>query len=207
MRDAGNLIMSKRAAEALAIDYLADCTFHEIRSAESHERCTFNHNDEVRKRREIRSAGNALTHHRSELWHSQIAPHYSVVEKNPSATILARKDPALIWKINPGRIHKINNRGTTAHRDLLSAKDLADRLWPPRTCFHGRIICDNYCFTAGNAADACHDTGSRCIAIVEIVGYRQADLLEVRVLVEEEFNPLACCKLTLAVLAREALGS
>src|SRR5262247_4049403 len=101
--------MRARATECLIVDGLASRAFHEVRSAESHERGALNHDDDVGKCRQVRSAGDARTHYCGKLRHLQIPAHDRVVVEDASCPILSREYTALIREIHPGRINQINN--------------------------------------------------------------------------------------------------
>src|SRR6266568_9078488 len=63
MRNARNFTMRARAAERFIVNCLAGCSFDQVSSAQSHERGAFDHDDDVRKRRQISTAGDAWTHY------------------------------------------------------------------------------------------------------------------------------------------------
>ena len=135
MRDAGEFVVRARAAESFVVDRLAGRAFHQVRAAESHERRALDHHDHVGQRGQVCAAGDARPHHRRDLRNLQIAPHDRVVIEDSRRAILAGKHAALIRKIHAGRIDQIDDRHVRAHRDLLRAQNLLDRLRPPRPAF------------------------------------------------------------------------
>ena len=69
------LIMRTRPAECFVINRLTRRAFHQIRATQAHERSAFDHDHDVRQRRQVRAAGDTRPHHCRNLWDSQIAPH------------------------------------------------------------------------------------------------------------------------------------
>src|SRR6266568_1228410 len=72
MRDARKLVVRARPTQSLIINRLPSCTLNQIRAAQSHERRALDHDDDVRKRRQIRATRNARTHHCGDLRNFQI---------------------------------------------------------------------------------------------------------------------------------------
>ena len=201
-----DLVVRKRAAERLAIYDLTYRPFDQVWTSQTHERRAFDHDDEIRERRQISPAGYAGPHHRRKLRHFQVAPHDRVVKEDSPAAVLSGEHAALIWEIHSRRVDQVDDRHAAPHRDLLRAKHLADGFRPPRACLHRRVVGDNHGFASSNAA--CSRDDSRCgrLSVVEIVGDQQTDLLKVRILIEQKLDSFAGGKLTFRVLASDPLG-
>src|SRR2546426_668734 len=144
MRDRTDSGVGLGAAQRFRIHHLPCRPFDEIRTTQTNERGAFHHEDDVRQRRQIRAARNAGTHHGGDLRHLEIAPHDRVVVEDPGRTILTREDASLIRQVHARRVDQIDDRDALAHRDLLRAQDLADRLRPPRPRFDRRVIRDDH---------------------------------------------------------------
>ena len=181
VRDAAHLRVRHRAAERLAVDHLAGGALHEVRPAEPHERRAFDHDDQVGERRQIRAAGDARPHHRGDLRNAQISPHDGIVIEEPARAVLSREDAALVRQVHARRVDEIDDRDAAAHRDLLRAQHLLDRLRPPRSGLDGRVVRDDDDLAAADAADAGDDAGGRRLAVVFVVGDEEADLEKARV--------------------------
>src|SRR5262245_218564 len=75
MRDTGHLIVGSSAAQSLVINRLSGGAFHQVRAAQAHERCSLDHDDHVRERRQVRATCDTRSHYRGDLRHLQIATH------------------------------------------------------------------------------------------------------------------------------------
>ena len=202
MRNSRQLVMRPRAAQSFIIDRLAGRAFDQVRAAQSHERSAFDHDDDVRERRQVRAAGDARPHHRGNLRDFQIAPHDRVVIEDARRAVLSGKHAALIRKIHARRIDEIDDRHMRAHRDLLRAQNFLDRLRPPRSGFDGGIVSDHDNFAPADATDRRHHTRCRRAALVLVVGNKQTDFLSIRILVEQEIDSLPSGQLMSFVLLR-----
>ena len=131
MSHSRKLIMRPRAAECFVINRLTRRALHQICSAQAHERSAFDHDHDVRKRRQICTSCDTRPHHRRNLRDPQIAPHDRVIIENARGSILAREDTTLIRKVYSGGIDEVNNRHARPHSDLLRAQNLFDCLRPP----------------------------------------------------------------------------
>ena len=94
--------MRPRATERFVIDGPSCCTFYEVRTAQPHERCALDHQDDVAQCREICPTRNAHSHDRGDLWNLQIMTHYRVVVEDPCGAVLTREYTALIREIYAG---------------------------------------------------------------------------------------------------------
>ena len=92
---------------------------------------------------QVRAAGDALPHHRRELRNAQIAAHDRVVVEDPRRAVLPGEHAALVRQVHAGRVDEVDDRDAAAHRDLLRAQDLLDRLRPPRAGLHRRVVRDD----------------------------------------------------------------
>ena len=191
MRHAAYLGVRGRAPQRLRINDLSCCTLYEVRAAESHERCAFDHENHIGERGKICSACYALTHHCGDLWNVQIAPHDRVVVEDARCSVLAREDTALIRQVHARRVDQVNNRDPAAHCDLLRPKNFLDRLRPPRSRFHARVVRNDDCLPTVYSGDGCHNSGRRSLPVVLIVGHEKPDLEHARPFVAEELHSLA----------------
>src|SRR5439155_6434941 len=116
--------------------------------------------------------------------HFEITAHHRVVKENSAAAVLAGEHATLIRKINARRVDKVHNRHAAAHRDLLRAKNFAHSFGPPGSRLHRGIVGNHDSLAVGYAAYPRHDAGRRSLALVEIVGNQQTDLLEVGLLIK-----------------------
>ncbi len=148
-----------RAAERFLIDRLAGRSLDQIGAAKAHEAGVFHHDDDVAERGKVRAAGDARAHHRRDLRDAQFAAHQRVVEEDAARAVLAGKDAVLIREVDAGGIDQINDRHAVAHRDLLRAQNLRDRLGPPGAGFHGGVVGDDDGGAAFDLADARDDAG------------------------------------------------
>jgi hypothetical protein len=185
VRDAADGGVEARSAERFGVDHLAGRALHEIGSAESHEARALHHEDDVAQGGQVRASGDAGTHHRGDLRDAEFAAHQRVVVEDTPGAVLAREDAVLVGKIDARGIDQVHDRQAIAHRDLLRAQDLGDRLRPPRARFDGRVVGYHHGGAPGNAADHRHDTGRRCLAIVAVVRDEQADLERWAAIVEQ----------------------
>src|SRR5262249_46325263 len=118
---------------------------------------------------------------------------------------LSRKHAALVWKIHSRRIDQVDDRHSASHRDLLHPKDLAHGFGPPRARLHRSVVCDDHRFSSGDAADPGNYSRCRRLSVVKVVGDQQADLLKVRILIEQKLNSFARGEFVLSVLASDTL--
>jgi hypothetical protein len=207
VRDSTYLGVRHGAAERLGVDALAGRALHEIRPAESHERRSLHHHDDVRKCREIRASRDARTHHRGQLRNSQITTHDRVVVEEPARAVLPGKHAALIRQVHAGRVHQVDDRDVTAHRDLLGAQHLLDRFRPPRAGFHRRIVRDDDHAAAFDGRNARDDAGGGCLTVVLVIGDEQSDLEKARAGITEQRDALARRQLSLFVLPRNLVAA
>src|SRR2546425_3994521 len=205
MRDRTDSGVGLGSAQRFRIHHLPGRPFDEIRPAQTHERGAFDHEDDVRQRRQIRATRNAGPHHRGNLRHLEIAPHDRVVVEDPGCTILTREDPTLIRQVHARRVDQIDDRDALAHGDLLRAQDLPDRLRPPRPRFDGRVIRNDHHGASTDTAQPGHDAGRRRLAVVLIPRHEQPDLDPRAVFVEQRRDAFARGQLPLIVLAFDAL--
>src|SRR6185312_8911489 len=140
MSNAADPRMRLRTAERLAVDHLTGRALYEVGATEPHEGSSLHHEDHVGQRREIRTARDALTHHRGDLRNPQVTPHYRVVIEDAARPELARKYATLVRQIHTRGVDQIDDRDGAAHRDFLGAQNLPDRLRPPRTRLDGRVV-------------------------------------------------------------------
>ena len=140
----------------------------------------FDHHDHVGERRQIRAAGDARPHHRGDLRDAQIPPHDRVVVEDAARAVLPGKHAALVRQVHARRIDEIDDRDAAAHRDLLRAQNLRDRLGPPRAGLHRRVVGDDDDLAPVHDADAGDDAGAGRLAVVLVVRDEQADLEEAR---------------------------
>src|SRR5689334_4473330 len=199
MGDAADLRVRRRAAEGLGVDNLPGRTFHQVRTAESHEGGSLHHQDDVGQRGQICTPRNALPHHRCDLWNAQVASHDRVVIEDACGAVLARKDSALIRKVHTRGVDQIHNRDAAAHRDFLGPQNLLDRLRPPGSCLDGRIVGDDDGFPPVHPDDRGYDTRGRGLTVVLIVGNQQSDLEHARIGIAQQIHPLPSGKLALLV--------
>ena len=199
VRDATYFGVHHGTAESLGIDDFASCAFHEIRAREPHERRALDHQDHVGERGEIRAARNALPHHRRELRNPQVSAHDRVVVEDPRRAVLPREDAALVRQVHARRIHEVDDRDTTAHRDLLRAQDLGNRLRPPRSRLHGWIVGNHDAQPAVHRADPRDHARRRRLALVLVVRDQHPDLEEARAAVAQSFDSLPRGELPLLV--------
>src|SRR6476620_11887693 len=87
VRNAADRGMGRCAAQSFAVDCFASRTFHEVRSAESHEGGSLDHENDVGKSWKVCAASNTLSHHGRQLWNSQIAAHDRIVVEDPRRTV------------------------------------------------------------------------------------------------------------------------
>ncbi len=186
-------------AEGFVVDRLAGRSFHQVCTAEAHERSALDHQNYVAQCRQVRTAGDAHSHHGRDLRHLEVMPHYRVVIKDACGTVLSRENAALIRQIDARRIDEIDDRHTIAHRDLLRPQDLLDSFGIPRTGLDRRVICDNDTFASMDLADDRDDRRRRSLAVVLVIGDKKADLLRERVFVEKQLDTLAGGQFALGV--------
>src|SRR5262249_33545305 len=163
----------------------------QVRPAESHEGSAFDHDDAVGERGQISASGNAGTHHRRELRYLEMSSHHGVVEKDSAASVLSRKDFALIRQVHAGRVHQIDDGDAAPHRDFLDSEDFLDRLRPPRTGLHGRVIGHHACFASGYFSKACHDPGRGSLTFVSVVCDEKTYLDKVRAGIKQDLYAFA----------------
>jgi hypothetical protein len=113
------------------------------------------------------------------------APHYRVVVEDARRSVLPREDAALVGKIDARRIDEVDDWRSTAHGNLLRAKDLSNGLRPPGTGFYRSIIGYDHDLATGDDADACDNAGAWSFTVVLIVGEEKTDLLKVGLRIEE----------------------
>ncbi len=205
--DGADLRVHAGAAELLGTDALTGRSLDEVRSPEAHEGRALDHEDHVGERREVRAAGDARPHDRRELRDAQVAAHHRVVVEDAGRAVLPRKHAALVGQVHAGRVHEVDDRDAAAHRDLLGAQDLLDRLGPPRAGLHGRVVGDHDDLAPPDPSHRGDHPGGRSPSVVEVVGDEEADLHARLVGVEQPLDPLARRELALSVLTRDPLGS
>src|SRR5437879_13675354 len=88
--------------------------------------------------------------------------------------VLAGEHAVLVRQVHAGRVHEIDDRDALAHRDLLRAQDLLDRLRPPGTRLDRGVVRDDHRGPCGHAAQARDDPGSGRLALVLGVWSEQA---------------------------------
>src|SRR5690606_3839990 len=128
-----------------------------------------------------------------------------VVVEDARGAVLAREDAALVGQVHARRVHQVDDRDAAAHRDLLGAEDLRDRLGPPGAGLHGRVVRHDHHLAALDAADPGDDAGARRLPVVAVVRHEEPYLHPGITLVEQKLDALAGRELALRVLALDPL--
>jgi hypothetical protein len=136
-------------------------------------------------------------HDRADLGYVQVAPHDRVVLKDPGGTVLSREHSSLVRQIDARAVHQVDDRDPLPHRHFLSPENLANRLRPPGSCLHRRIVGDQHNFTALHDAHAGDDTSARGLAVVLIVGHQKTELEPRAARIEQALHPLSRSELSL----------
>jgi hypothetical protein len=189
-----------RAAYGFGIDHLAGCALYEIRPAQAHEARAFDHDDVIAKRGKISAAGNAGTHHRGNLRHTELAPHKGIIVENSPAAILAGEDAVLVGQVDARGVHQIDDGDAVAHGDFLRAQALGDGFGPPGAGLHGGIARDDDGVAALDLADAGDRAEAGGFAFVLVVGQQEADFEEGRARIDQRRDALPCGHLACAML-------
>ena len=205
VRHAAHRRVHPRPAQRLRVHNLTDRALHQVRTAQPHEADAVHHYNHVAESWQISASGNAWPHHRRDLRHMQNTPHQRVVVENARGPVLAWKDAVLQRQVHTGRIHQIDDGQPVAHRDLLNAEDLGDRLRPPRPRLHRGIVGHDHRRPALNLRQSGYHARARRLTIVLVVGDEQADLEEHRAGVDQPRDALASGKLSVAVLLLDLL--
>src|SRR5438132_13262079 len=77
-----------------------------------------------------------ISHDRGDLRHAEVVSHDRVVVEDARRAVLPWEHAALVRQIHAGRVHEVHDRDALAHRDLLRAQHLLDRLRPPAARLH-----------------------------------------------------------------------
>src|SRR2546422_5879413 len=97
-------------------------------------------------------------------------------------------------------------RDALAHRDLLSAEHLLDRLRPPGARLHSGVVRHHHHRPAGDAPQTRDHTRPRRLGVVLVERDEQADFEPGRPLVEQGCDALPGGQLSLVVLAAHFVG-
>ena len=117
------------------------------------------------------------------------------------------KDADLIREVDAGAIHEIDDRDPLAHRNLLRAQDLGDRLGPPRAGLDGRVVRDDHHLAPLGDTDPGDDARAGCLAVVAVVRHQEAKLEPWAPWIEQAPHPLARRQLSLRVHLLHAFGA
>src|SRR5690606_7642629 len=137
----------------------------------------------------------------------QVAAHDRVVVEDPARAVLSGKDAALVREVYACGVDEVDDRHPAAHRDLLRAQHLGDRLRPPGARLHRRIVSDDDDRPILYGDDSGDDARGGRLTVVTVVGDEESDLEEVRAGIAQEVDPLTRGELALRMLARDPLGT
>ena len=194
VRDAGEARVDVAAPELLGRHVLARGRLHEGRAREEDRPLVLHDDGLVRHRGDVRAARRARAEDGRDLREARGAHARLVVEDAPEVVAVG-EDLGLQREERAARVHEVDRREAVLERDLLRAEVLLDRDRVVGPALHGRVVRDDHDGAALDPADARHEAGPRCGAVVETVPCERRDLEEGRVGVEESLEALAHRKL------------
>ena len=162
----GYLRMDVRSPKLLRGHFLACCRFDERWAAKKNRPGALDDDGFVGHRRHVRATGRAGSHHDGDL-RNTFCRQPCLIEENPSEVLAVGKHIGLQREKGSARIDEINTRQPVLERDLLRAEMLLDRHRIVSASLDGRVVGHDHDVTAGDTANARHDSGAGRFVLIE----------------------------------------
>ncbi len=166
-----------RTAQLFRTHHLTCCRLHQRRAAKEDRALVFDDHGLVAHRRHIGPARRAAAHHHGDLGDA-FRRHIGLIVEDTAEMIAVGKHFVLIGQVRAAGIHEVNTGQAVLGGNLLRAQMFLHRQRIIGAALHGRIIGDDYTFSARDPADAGDNAGGRNRFVINLVSCKLREFEE-----------------------------